>query len=73
MVGLLALAHDRGVEADLALALDAILDAGELPVLALLIRRFTPATTTAPAVSVILPPVAAYDRLLARTANGVAA
>ena len=73
MVGLLALAHDRGVEADLALALDAMLDAGELPVLALMIRRFTPVTTAAPAVSVILPPVAAYDRLLARTANGVAA
>ena len=73
MVGLLALAHDRGVEADLALALDAMLDAGELPVLALMIRRFTPVTTAAPAVSVILPSVVAYDRLLTRTANGVAA
>jgi hypothetical protein len=31
MVGLLALAHDRDVEADLAQALDALLDAGELP------------------------------------------
>jgi hypothetical protein len=38
-----------------------------------MIRRFTPVTTAAPAVSVILPPVVVYDRLLARTANGVAA
>jgi hypothetical protein len=73
MVGLLALAHDRGMEADLALALDAMLDAGKLPVLAPMIRRFTPVTTAAPPVSVILPPVAAYDRLLERTTNGLAA
>ena len=39
----------------------------------LLICQFTPVTAAAPAVSVILPPVAAYDRLLARTASGVAA
>jgi hypothetical protein len=73
MVGLLALAHDRGVEADLAAVLDAMLDTGELPVLALMIRRFTPVTTAAPAVLVILPPVTAYDRLLASTANGFVA
>ena len=73
MVGLLALAHDRGVEADLAQALDALLDADELPSLAEMMHRFTPATTAAPAVSVILPPVAAYDRLLARAADGVPA
>ena len=40
-----------------------MLDAGELPALALLIRQFTPVTTAAPAVSVILPPVTAYDCL----------
>jgi hypothetical protein len=65
MVGLLALAHDRGVEADLASAIDAGLDAGELPDLAVLRRRFTPTTTAAPEVTVILPPLAAYDRLIA--------
>ncbi|MDQ2765048.1 MAG: IS21 family transposase [Pseudomonadota bacterium] len=65
MVSLLALAHDRGVEADLAAAIDAGLDAGELPDLAVLRRRFTPATTAAPEVTVILPPLAAYDRLIA--------
>lgn len=64
MVGLLALAHDRGVEADLATAIDAGLDAGKLPDLAVLRRQFTPATTAAPEVTVILPPLAAYDRLI---------
>ena len=65
MVGLLALAHDRGVEADLAAAIDAGLDAGELPDLATMLRRFTPKATAAPEVLVILPPLAAYDRLIA--------
>jgi hypothetical protein len=65
MVGLLALAHDRGVEADLAAAIDAELEAGELPDLAAMLRRFTPAATAAPEVSVILPSLAAYDRLIA--------
>ncbi len=65
MVGLLALAHDRGVEADLAAALDATLEVGELPELAAMLRRFTPTTAAAPDVSVILPPLAAYDRLIA--------
>ena len=65
MVGLLALAHDRGVEADLAAAIDAGLEVGELPDLAVLRRRFTPATTAAPEVTVILPPLAAYDQLIA--------
>jgi hypothetical protein len=65
MVGLLALAHDRGVEADLAAAIDAGLDAGELPDLATMLRRFTPKATAAPEVLVVLPPLAAYDRLIA--------
>jgi hypothetical protein len=65
MVGLLALAHDRGVEADLAVAIDAGLNAGELPDLATMLRRFTPKAAAAPVVLVILPPLAAYDRLIA--------
>jgi len=64
MVGLLALAHDRGVEADLAAAIEAGLDAGELPDLAALRHRFTPTVASAPDVLVILPPLAAYDRLI---------
>ncbi len=67
MVGLLALAHDRGVEADLAVAIDAGLEAGELPDLTAMLQRFTPATATAPDVSVILPSLASYDRLIIST------
>lgn len=64
MVGLLALAHDRGIEAELAAALDRLLEAGELPDLARLQARFTPTSASAPAVRVALPPASAYDRLL---------
>jgi hypothetical protein len=71
MVGLLALAHDRGVEADLATAIDAGLAAGELPDLAGMLRRFTPMATAAPEVSVILPSLAAYDRLITRASAEV--
>jgi hypothetical protein len=65
MVGLLALAHDRACEAELATALDAILDAGELPDLAALRERFEPTCTSiVPAVMVTLPPLACYDALV---------
>ena len=73
MVGLLALAHDRGVEADLAVAIDTVLDTGELPDLAAMRRRFTPEVAAAPEVLVILPPLAAYDRLIAMQAAEVTA
>ena len=65
MVGLLALAHDQGVEADLAMALDAILDAGELPDLAVLHVRFTPKAASAPCVHIDMPGSGIYDTLLA--------
>lgn len=42
MVGLLALAHDRACEAELAEAIDADLDGGALPNLGRLRQRFTP-------------------------------
>src|SRR5690242_19854714 len=42
MVGLLALAHDRACEAELAVAIEAELDAGKLPYLDTLSRRFAP-------------------------------
>ena len=63
-VGLLALAHDRGVEADLAAALDTELDAGRLPDLAEMMRRFTPRVTAAPDVLVTIPLATVYDSLL---------
>ena len=63
MVGLLALAHERACEAELAQALDDALDAGLLPDLDGLRRRFTPVATAIPAVVVSLPDPAAYDAL----------
>ena len=65
MVGLLALAHDRGCEADLADAIAAQLAGGGLPDLAELCARFSPtAADQAPRVVVTLPPIASYDALL---------
>jgi hypothetical protein len=64
MVGLLALAHDRSCEAELAMALDVTLAAGELPDLPALRERFAAAAATPPAVSVALPSIGTYDALL---------
>ena len=65
MVGLLALAHDRACEAELAGLLDAVLDQGELPDLAALQRRFMPQDGDVPHITVSLPAAVAYDALLA--------
>ena len=64
MVGLLALAHERTCEAELADALDTELDAGRLPDLELLGRRFTPSEAAIPHVTVELADLAAYDALI---------
>jgi hypothetical protein len=73
MVGLLALAHERGCEAELAQALDAILDAGELPDLRSMRARFEPPAAAAmPAVAVTLPSLSAYDALCTVMPGGVA-
>jgi hypothetical protein len=63
MVGLLALAHDRACEAELASELEAIAAAGELPDLAELRRQFTPSSMAVPIVTVTLPAAVAYDAL----------
>ena len=73
MVGLLALAHDQSCEAELAAALDAMLDAGELPDPAALRERFGPAAAPAPAVVVALPSIGTYDALLSAELAEVAA
>jgi hypothetical protein len=65
MVGLLALAHDRACEAELAHAIDADLDAGCLPDLDRLRERFTPDRAAIPDVAVELVPLSAYDELAA--------
>jgi transposase InsO family protein len=62
-VGLLALAHDRACEAELADAIDAALDAGEMPDLHRLRERFTPDHPVIPEVVVTVTPLSAYDEL----------
>ena len=64
-VELLALAHDRTCEAELAQAIDAELDDGRLPDLALLSARFGPRPSSMPVVAVDLVPLSAYDELAA--------
>lgn len=64
MVGLLALAHDRACEAELAALLAERLDQGQLPDLAALRVRFTPPPSPLPHVVVDLTTVASYDVLL---------
>jgi hypothetical protein len=64
MVGLLALAHDRACEAELASELEAIAATGELPDLAELRRQFMPSSMAVPIVTVTLPAAVAYDALL---------
>jgi hypothetical protein len=68
MVGLLALAHERACEADLAAELEAILAAGRLPDLDALRARFAPTGADLPQVTVAMPPAGAYDALLGATA-----
>lgn len=64
MVALLWLAHSRACEAELALALEAVLDAGQLPDLAALQARFDVAGNDVPHIDVVLPACATYDHLL---------
>jgi hypothetical protein len=65
MVGLLALAHERACEAELACELDRLIGADALPDLAVLEGRFGPAPGRVPDVTVTLPPPSLYDALLA--------
>ena len=67
MVALLALAHDRGCEAELAEVLAAQRAAGQLPDLAALRARFAPRVTAVPEIAVSLPPIASYNVLLPQT------
>jgi hypothetical protein len=63
-VELLALAHERGCEAELAGLLEAHLQAATLPDLAELHARFCADPTRLPQVSVKLTPLSAYEALL---------
>lgn len=62
-VEILALAHERACEAELAGVLDAQLDAGCLPDMAELRARFMPDTAALPGVVVRHPALSAYDEI----------
>jgi hypothetical protein len=64
MVNLLALAHERSCEAELAAALVEQMQDGGMPDPAPLRTRFAPIATRLPAVAVTLPSIASYDALL---------
>jgi len=76
-VGLLALAHERACEAELAEMIGADLDAGRLPDLAALRARFRPEEAPIPSVTVKLAPLDLYNELVgvasANTNMGAAA
>jgi hypothetical protein len=64
MVDLLALAHDRGCEAELASMLADDLAANQLPDMAALRERFAPDPAALPEVVVHLAPLSSYEELL---------
>jgi hypothetical protein len=64
MVDLLALAHDRGCEAELASILTDDLAANQLPDMAALRERFAPDPAALPEIIVHLTPLTAYEELL---------
>jgi len=72
MVELLALAHDRGCEAELAQHLAQDLDAGRLPDMTSLRALFAPSSAALPDIRVSYAPLTAYDEL-APFGAGVAA
>ena len=73
MVELLALAHDRGCERELAEQLAGLLDAGELPDIAVLRRLFSPASSEMPIVCVHLAPLDGYEALIGTVHAGESA
>src|ERR1700716_1075491 len=66
----LALAADRGCEAELAGRIDGELDAGRLPDLAILRQRFGPNPASVPVIEVAFVPLSTYDELAAVCAVG---
>ena len=64
-VELLAPAHERTCEAELAVLIEEELDAGRLPDIAILRERFGPNPASVPVVNVTLVSLCAYDELAA--------
>jgi len=72
-VDILALAHDRGCEAELATLIAELLAAGALPDMAALRERFSPDPATLPNITVLISPLSDYNALLAAVPTGEAA
>jgi Mu transposase-like protein len=70
MVDLLAMAHERGCESELAHQLAAGLEAAQLPDMAALRERFAPDPSSLPNVVVRLAPLNAYEALLGASLTG---
>ncbi len=73
MVDLLAMAHERGCESELADQLDASLQARRLPDMAALRERFAPDPSRLPNIVVRLAPLNAYEALIGASLTGDAA
>ena len=73
MVELLALAHERGCESELADQLDASLQVHRLPDMVALRQRFAPDPSRLPNVIVRLAPLNAYEALIGASLTGDAA
>jgi transposase InsO family protein len=71
-VELLALAHERACEAELAGLIEADLDAGRLPDMSALRARFAPDAAALPAVTIRHPALSAYEDLAASSAGDAA-
>ena len=56
-VDILALAHDRGCEAELATRITELLAAGTLPDMAVMRARFSPDRATLPNITVLITPL----------------
>ena len=67
-VDALALAHERGCEAELAAVIAEALDAGALPDIAALRRRFVPDPAALPEIAIPLAPLSDDDALMAPAA-----
>ena len=72
-VDILALAHERGCEAELATLIAEHLDAGALPDMAVLRARFSPDPAALPDISVPIAPLSDYNALLTSAPTGEAA
>jgi len=70
MVDLLAMAHERGCESELAGQLAAGLEAGQLPDMAALREQFAPDPSSLPNVVVRLAPLNAYEALIGASLAG---